>query len=426
MKYYLSLFLLLIPFNTNAVLNIEITQGIDGAIPIGIQTFSHQGMARSPLSFSNLINTNLVRSGLFVAANQSKIDTLSTTEIDFNAIKAQGLDYFVIGKTKEVGPGSYVVSFQLFDVLKKSQLIGIQYPVDVEDMRLLGHKISDHIYEKIIGDEGAFSSQIVYVSTKRLKANKQLYLLNIADSDGFNPKIILSSPEPIMSPSWSPDATKIAYVSFEKRRSTIYVQVIKTGKRKKIVSFDGINGAPSFSPDGQSLAVTLSIDGNAEIYTINLKTNKRQRITKNSSIDTEPTWMPDGKTLVFTSDRSGSPQIYKKSILGGRARRLTFEGSYNASPAISADGKTIALVQGNGGLYQVALLDIETRALRIVSDGSLDESPSFAPNDSMILFGSEKRNSGVFGAVSFDGRMKQIFSGGNEGIREPVWSPFIN
>ncbi len=422
----LTLMLLFFSYNSYAVLKIEITEGIDGTIPIGIKAFTLQTNTAPPVNLKTLIENNLTRSGLFITSSKIILDAIPSVDFEFKEVKNLGLDYFVIGNIKKTLANNYIVSFQLFDVFKNLQLIGVQYTISKNDFRALGHKISDLIYEKIIGKKGAFSSQILYVSTKISKNNTREYLLNIADSDGFNPKVILNSPEPIMSPTWSASGKHIAYVSFENRKATVYIQNVKKGTRNKITSLDGINGAPSFSPDGKKLAVTLSFQGNAEVYIIDIETKQKTRFTKNSGIDTEPSWMPDSQAIVFTSDRSGSAQLYIKNIQGGRAKRLTFEGRYNASASISADGQYIALVHLNNKKYQIAILALKTQSLRIISDGVLDESPSFAPNDSMIMYGSEKKNVGVFGAVSFDGRMKQIFSIKNETIREPVWSPFID
>ncbi len=425
-KPLLLLFLLLSSLNVKAVLKIEITQGVEGAIPIAIEDFSAPAEEKPAVNIAKIIRNNLLRSGLFSPYDEKKMAALSLPkdELHFAQWKAEGMDYLVIGKVIAEGPGSYTVNFQLFDVLKASQLIGYRFAVDVEQMRAIAHKISDLVYEKITGIKGAFSTRIAYVSAVDGKKGKKHYYLKIADSDGYNAKVILSSRQPIMSPNWSADGKYICYVSFEKRRSTVYLQEIKTGERKKIVSMDGINGAPALSPDGKQIAVTLSYQGNAEIYIIDLATGKRKRFTHNSGIDTEAAWMPDGSAIVFTSDRSGSPQIYRKSIKGGRAKRLTYEGRYNSNAAVSADGKSIAMVQGDEGRFRIALMDLASHNMRLISDGMLDESPSFAPNDSMILYASEKNFKGVFGAVSFDGRMKQVFSLSEGSIREPVWSPF--
>ncbi len=426
LKFFIASVMLLCTFNARAVLKIEITQGVEGAIPIAIESFSVSAEGKPAVDIAEIIRNNLLRSGLFSPYDEKKMASLNLPkeELHFEQWKAEGMDYLVIGKVIAEGPGSYTVNFQLFDVLKASQLIGYRFSVDIEQLRVIAHKISDLVYEKITGIRGAFSTRIAYVSAVEGKKGKKHYYLKIADSDGYNAKVILSSRQPIMSPNWSPDGKYICYVSFEKRHSTVYLQEIKTGERKKIISLDGINGAPAISPDGKQIAVTLSYQGNAEIYIIDLANGKRKRFTHNSGIDTEAAWMPDGSAIVFTSDRSGSPQIYRKSLKGGRAKRLTYEGRYNTNAAVSADGKTIAMVQGDQGRYRIALMDLASHNMRLVSDGMLDESPSFAPNDSMILYASEKNFKGVFGAVSFDGRMKQVFSLSEGSIREPVWSPF--
>jgi TolB protein len=337
--------------------------------------------------------------------------------------QALGQDYLVIGQVNEVA-GRYQVQFQLFDVYKGEQIIGYRLLVSEQELRRTAHYISDLIYEKLTGKKGFFSTRLAYVTSMAIAGNKQQYKLLVADADGFNPKTIAFSNEPLMSPAWSPDGKKIAYVSFENRRSAIFVQTLATGKRLKVASYKGINGAPAFSPDGKKLAMTLSKDGSPDIYVLNLANGSLLKVTKSYGIDTEATWSPDGQSIVYTSDRGGKPQLYRVSSAGGSPRRLTFEGDYNARGRFSADGKSLAMVHANHGDYRIAVMDLATGLVNVLTAGRYDESPSFSPNADMVLFASKNSaRKGVLAAVSIDGRMQQnmVFDSGD--VREPAWSP---
>jgi TolB protein len=408
-----------------SALTIEITQGTEGAIPIAVVPFGWSGAPGSaPENISAIISADLNRSGRFEALPDSDLVAHPTegSQVQFQNWRMVNVDNLVIGKISESGQ-QYSVQFQLFDVFRGNQLAGYSFNVGRQELRRVAHHISDLIYEKLTGERGAFNTQIAYVTTSGSTANKT-YTLLVADSDGYNPQTILTSKEPLMSPSWSPDASQLAYVSFENKTAQIYVQELRTGTRRKLASFKGINGAPSWSPDGRSLAVTLSRDGNPEIYTMDLKSNTLKRITNSAGIDTEPVWTPDGGSIIFTSDRGGSAQLYRVPASGGQARRITFEGNYNAGADISPDGRKIAMVHGTGGGYRIAVQDLASGNLRVLTDGRLDESPSFSPNGSMIIYATTAGNREVLAAVSVDGSFRQRLSLQAGNVREPVWSPF--
>lgn len=427
-KIALNLLFLLacLPWLAHAALTIEITQGMDGAVPIAVVPFG-TGANRytPPEDVSAIIAADLARSGRFAPLPVQNLVArpVEIGEVRFQDWRTLGVENLVIGKVEPYGEGQYRVQFRVFDVFRGRQITGYSLPAPANGLRYVAHRISDIIYEALTGEPGAFATRIAYVISESVNG-KKTYQLQLADSDGYNPRTLLSSAQPLMSPAWSPDGGKLAYVSFEKRRAGVFIQDIASGKREELSAFAGINGAPSWSPDGKSMAVTLSRDGNPEIYSMRLSDRSLKRLTVGPSIDTEPVWSPDGSSIVFTSDRGGGPQLYRMPAQGGRAERLTFEGNYNASADFSPDGKTIAMVHGEGGKYRIATQDLESGLLRVLSEGSLDESPSFAPNGSMIIYATEADHRGVLAAVSSDGRFRQRFSLQQGNVREPVWSPY--
>ncbi len=417
---------LLLPLGsaTAAPLTINIEKGIEGAQPIAIVPFGSEG-APAPQDIASIVASDLQRSGRF--APLAERDLLArphrAVEVNFADWRALGTDNLVVGNVRPIGPGQYEVQFELFDVFKGSQLTGYRFTSGAQELRTVAHQISDIIYETLTGQPGAFNTRIAYVTAAGSKRGRT-FSLQVADSDGYNPQTILTSKQPILSPAWSPDGTRLAYLSFENNRQQIFVQDIASGRRDLVASYPGLNGAPAFAPDGRRLAMTLSKDGNPEIYVLNLASKALTRLTTNPAIDTEPNWSPDGSSLVFTSDRGGRPQLYRMAASGGNAQRMTFEGDYNAKGVFSPDGDMLAMIQGQGNTYRIAVQELKSGEVRIVSDRSLDESPSFAPNGSMILYATNEGSQGELAAISVDGRVRQSLVLQEGDVREAVWSPF--
>ena len=402
-----------------AQLSIEITGAGAQRIPIAIAPF--QGENALPTSITAIVRADLERSGLFRTLELPPLSPAPTeaTPVNYPEWKARLADALVVGSVVARPDGKSEVRFRLFDVLKQTPLGGVAYTLNKEQTRAGAHRIADFVYEKLIGEKGVFSTRIAYV-VKR--GNR--YELQIADADGANPETALASFEPIISPVWSPDGKRIAYVSFENKKPVIYVHSLADGKRQVAANFKGSNSAPAWSPDGGRLAVTLSREGGSQIFLISPEGSGLRRLTTSSAIDTEPRFSPDGQSLYFTSDRGGTPQIYRMPATGGEAQRITFEGSYNVSPRISPDGKTLAYITRNGDKFQVALLDLASRQVQILTDSDRDESPSFAPNGRMILLATVIGGRGVLSAVSADGRVKQRLTIAAGDVREPAWGPF--
>lgn len=427
MSRFLSICLLWLTFSVpaKAVLEIELSEGVEGAIPISVVSFDASTLPiELKADVAEIVTNNLNRSGVFKVLNANEYPTEPhySKDVVYPSWRGMGQEYLVVGRILNKSGGMLNVQFQLLDVLKQKQLIGYSFPIRLRNLRSTAHEISDLIYEKITGTRGAFNTRIAYIN--KLRGQSRKYVLQVADTDGFNPQTILESDEPLMSPSWSPNGQSLAYVSFENKRPEIFIQHLSTAKRTKISGFKGINGAPSWSPDGKKLAMVLSKDGSADIYTMDLGTRKLKRLTRHRSIDTEPVWTPDGNSIVFTSDRSGSPQLYEISANGGSPRRVTFEGGYNSAADMSPDGKDLVMVYGQGGRYQIAHLERENGNLLTLTENILDESPSFSPNGRMILYASTQGNNGVLYMVSLDGRSKHKLSDQSGDIREPVWGPY--
>ncbi len=409
---------------SQAGLTIEITKGVEAAVPIAVVPFAQQTPGRLPVDLAEVIQSDLSRSGYFKTLPER--DMLSkprdAASVRFRNWQALGQDYLLIGQLGQAGT-RYNVQFQVFDVYKGEQIMGYRLTVSPNELRRTAHHISDLVFEKLTGKAGVFNTRIAYVTSSPEANGKKRYKLQVADADGYAPKTIAASNEPLMSPAWSPDGKKIAYVSFERKRSAVYVQTLASGQRTRAAAFKGINGAPAFSPDGNRLALTLSKDGSPDIYILNLHNNSLQKLTTSYAIDTEPSWSPDGRSIVFTSDRGGKPQLYAIPSRGGRATRLTFDGDYNARGRFSNDGKSLVMVHANRGDYRIAVMDMATRTVNVLTAGPLDESPSFAPNGTMVLYAARRGGRSVLSAVSVDGTMQQKLAFESGEVREPAWAP---
>lgn len=411
----------------NAQVVIDIINGEVRRTPVAVVPFGWNGQsAAAPVDVAEVISGDLYRSGRFDPKPEADMLQKPTSgeDVDFDDWTILGIEAVVVGSVQQTGENDYTVQFQLFDPYRQSQLIGYRMPATRGTLRRVAHRAADMIYEKLTGIKGVFATQVAYVSARKQGAGS-LYQLVVADYDGENEHVIMESTDPIMSPAWSPDSRRLAYVSFEGSKSSIYVQQLRTGNRIRASSDPGINGAPSFSPDGRKLVVTLGgIDGNLDIYTLDLTTREKNRLTTHRAIDTEGSWSPDGRQIYFTSDRSGGPQVYRIPAEGGTAERVTFEGSYNARPRLSPDGEKLAVLHNDRGNFRIGIMDLERKDLLILSTGSQDESPSFAPNSDILIYATRAGGNGVLETVSADGLIRQRRSSGGADVREPVWSPF--
>ncbi len=429
MKFLISLILALASLAAAAQtgggpLTIRITQGVEGALPIAVVPFEWAGPPL-PQDIAQVVSNDLTRSGRFRTMPREDLPARPSdvAQVNFKDWRTVGMDNLVIGRITATGDGGYLVEFRLLDVFTGKQLAGFQIPSHVSNLRLTAHHISDIIFKTLLNMDGAFSTRIAYVTVDRKDAKNSTYRLQIADADGYDSKTILESRQPLMSPAWSPDGNRLAYVSFEDRNSAIYIQDIRTGQRDKVVSGLGINSSPAFAPDGSRLAVTRSMEGNPDIYVVDIATKQQRRLTTHEAIDTEASWAPDGSAIVFTSDRGGGPQIYMMSPGGGDAKRVTFNlGNYNSRASYSPDGKKLVMVNGGSG-FRIVVLDLQTGASRTLTGSSLDESPSFAPNGSMIIYATMGGRGTELAAVSVDGTVKQRLALQQGQVREPAWGP---
>ena len=410
----------LVPLAARAQLTIEIVGGGGSAIPISIVGFDNE--SNWPLGITGIVGADLSRSGLFRLVDASGIVPRPSRaeDVRIGDFRARGADAVTVGSMRPLPDGRVEVRFALIDTVKQAQLASMTYTVMPQQFRATAHKIADVIYEKLTGDVGVFSTRIAYITKQGPR-----YQLQVADADGFNPQTIVTSNEPLLSPAWSPDGTRIAYVSLENRKPVVYIQSLSTGQRSVVANFRGSNSAPAWAPDGRRLAVTLTREGGSQIFLINADGSNVQRVMTSPGIDTEANFSPDGKSLLFTSDRGGSPQIYRLTLASGAVERLTFEGNYNVSPRATPDGKGFVFVRRDGGRFQIGIQDFATRQVQLLTSGPLDESPSVAPNSRLVLYAAQQGGHGILAAVSSDGRVKQRIVSPAPDVREPAWGPLV-
>lgn len=377
-----------------------------------------RGEESSPQKIASIVQSDLERSGQFRGLSAGKV-TDETERPDVSVMRQKGADAMLTGSVNKMGDGRYDVRIRLWDVVRGQDLGAMSYVVVGADLRLASHRISDFVYEKLTGERGIFSTRIAYVTKAGSRFN-----LWVADSDGENAQSALASPEPIISPSWSPNGQQLAYVSFESRKPVIYVHDVSTGKRRLVANFRGSNSAPAWSPDGRFLAVTLSRDGGSQLFVIDAHGGEPRRLTQSAGIDTEPAFSPDGTAVYFVSDRGGSPQIYRMPAQGGPANRVTFNGSYNISPSLSADGRWMSYISRIGGAFKLHVMDLASGNASAITDTSADERPSFAPNSRLIVYATQQDGREALMTTTVDGRIKARLSGQGGDLREPHWGPY--
>lgn len=423
----LGLWALLLAQAARAELVIEITQGMDNPTVVAVAPFTWSGSGAPPEDVAQVIENDLARTGQFSPVDRR--DMLARParqeEIFYRDWRAIKTEYLLIGRASLTDGVQMRIEYELYDVNRQARILNGYEEGHVRDARMLSHRVADEVYETLTGVPGAFATRLLYVAVERVPGEKSVYRLTMSDSDGARPVVLLESREPLLAPSWSPDARHITYVSFETSRPAIFRQELATGVREQLTNFQGLNGSPAWSPDGRRMAMVLSKDGNPDIYVMDLASKQLTQITRHYAIDTEPTWSPDGRSIYFTSDRGGRPQIYRYDMASGNVERVTFEGRYNARARLAQDGRSMVVVHQSDGQFHIALQDLVSKRLFILTSTSLDESPSIAPNGSMVLYATKAGDRGILAAVSADGGVKFNLPSREGDVREPAWSPFL-
>ncbi len=412
--------LLCAAWSAKAELTIEITGAGEHQIPVSLVRFAGEEQMAGQ-AISSVVSNDLMRTGLFKLIDPAGRAPHEPGEVHYD--EWPGVEALVIGKVKALDGGRVEVRFRLLDMVRRTELVGLAVTARNEQLRAIGHRVADLVYEKLTGSAGVFSTRIAYVN--RDTRDGKRYRLVVADSDGYGEQTLLALNEPIMSPAWSPDGSQIAYVSFERGHASVFVQSLATRQRTVLADFPGSNSAPTWSPDGKQLAMVLTRDGSSQIYLVRADGSNLRRITFSEAIDTEPYFLPDGKSLLFTSDRGGSAQIYHVPVEGGYAERLTFEGDDNYSPRVSPDGKSFVFSHFVSGVFYIAVQDFANKQMQVLTSGGWEKKPSFAPNGKLVLFATESQGRGILATVSGDGRVKQKMVAQRGDIREPIWGPFL-
>ena len=423
-----ALVLLLCATVGHAQITIEIDRGYDNPKRIAVVPFGLSATLQGVEDVADIVSFDLARSGQFAPLDPNNMLSQPTqpNEVYFRDWRILKAEYLLIGRTQLEYSGQVTISYTLYDVFNERVLLKEQLSGAPSAIRDVAHVVADTVYEKLTGIPGAFSTKILYVLANDIGTSNPRFRLQLADADGARSRTLFDSREPILSATWAPNGREVAYVSFERGKASIFSHDVESGARQLITDFPGLNSAPAYSPDGRRMALVLSKDGNPEIYTYDFAGRQLRRVTRHHAIDTEPSWTPDGSGLVFTSDRGGKPQIYRVDLASGLTERITFEGDYNARPRLLPDGKHMVFIHRRQGRFHVALLELEKDRLRILTETNLDESPSIAPNGSMLIYATQARGQGILAVVSIDGRVKYRLPSSAGDVREPAWSPFMN
>lgn len=406
-----------LPLQARAQFRVEVAGA--GVTRLPFSTVRFRGNEAASEDMAAIVRADLERSGQFRFVEPAAAGLDESSRPDAAAWRDKGADSLVVGSVTRLADGRFDVRFRLWDTVRTQDLGGLSFPVGATDLRLAAHRIADHVYEKLTGEKGVFSTRIAYVTKSGARHN-----LWVADADGQGARAALSSPEPIISPSWSPNGAQLAYVSFEARKPVIYAHEIASGRRRLLANFRGSNSAPAWSPDGGQIALALTLSGQAQVHVMPSGGGEPRRLTQSSAIDTEPVYSPDGRQLYFVSDRGGSPQIYRMAVQGGDAQRITFSGNYNISPSPSPDGRWLAYISRVNGAFRLHVLELATGRATALTESSADESPSFAPNSRLIIYATREGSQEALMTTTVDGRIKTRLAGASGDIREPDWGPF--